>query len=64
MKGWVCEYCHKESEGPYFPIGWELVMGCAICGDCIERARREHGDRWLVKVHGGEYADGKPDPRA
>lgn len=59
----VCHYCHKESDGPEMPEGWDLIFQCYICGDCLERAKREHPSNWLYTVKAGAYAEGKPDPR-
>lgn len=60
----VCHYCHKESEGPEMPEGWDLIFQSYVCGDCLARAKHEHPRDWLHVVKGGEYAEGKPDPRA
>lgn len=59
----VCEYCHREAVNPV-DDGWDLIWLCWLCPECQARAEREHGTGYLPFVRGGEYADGRPDPRA
>jgi hypothetical protein len=61
---WTCEYCHRQVESRPIPKGWEFTWQSTICPECLARAKREHPDDWPRVVKGGEYANGKPDPRA
>jgi hypothetical protein len=58
----ICEYCHRAAaEGTN---AWSFIWQCYVCPECTERATAEHGEGFVNIVKGGEYADGRPDPRA
>jgi hypothetical protein len=59
---WVCELCHRQSNRKTLPAGWDLCWQSAICPACQRKAIRD--GIALPNCRGGQYAKGKPDPRA
>ena len=59
---WVCELCHRQSNRKTLPDGWDLCWQSAICPSCQRKAIRD--GIALPNCMGGQYANGKPDPRA
>lgn len=60
MKTCYCEACYTQAPNPV-PVTWELVFQSLVCPDCQKRAKAE-GVAW-GHLKGGQYANGKPDPR-
>ena len=59
---WVCELCHRQSNHNLLPDGWVFVWQSAICPEC--RRKAEKSGIAIANCVGGQYANGKPDPRA
>lgn len=60
MKPLYCEACYTQAPNPV-PVTWELIYQSLVCPDCQRRAKAEMIG--LANLRGGQYANGKPDPR-
>lgn len=60
MKPVYCEACYTQAPSPV-PQDWALVLQSYVCPACQKRAKALALP--LTRLRGGQYANGRPDPR-
>lgn len=58
----VCEFCFRTRPADAYGVGWQFIGNAAVCGECMIRLVRDHGQGWKRMAKVGCYADPRTLP--